>query len=280
MMQHEMTRISIRLALLGALLAASPALALEPATGTGITVDGQIGDWNTTADYLAPMYRTGNPTRSVLSHVHMRYDCAAGMLYILVLDNPGDGLLPLASTGDAWVKFYGLGWSGNKLIDGNGDGNTTPRQFEWVWNGPELYGYEACAAVAPGVYDPIEVHLEVGGETSSTGKYVHGHAIPLTIACDATAGTGDRPATLALESNWPNPFNPVTTIGFTLPETALARLSVYNLAGTRVATLVDGLTGAGFHQASFDASNLASGVYFYTLEAAGLHETRKMILQK
>jgi hypothetical protein len=101
-----------------------------------------------------------------------------------------------------------------------------------------------------------------------------------TVESAAAAGTADRPSGMTLEPNWPNPFNPVTTIAFTLPETAVARLSVYNLAGTRVATLVDGLTGAGFHQASFDASNLASGVYFYTLEAAGLHETRKMILQK
>ncbi len=102
----------------------------------------------------------------------------------------------------------------------------------------------------------------------------------VSVESGATAGTEDRPDGFALEANWPNPFNPVTTIGFTLPETAAARLDVYNLSGTRVASLVDGLTAAGAHQVSFDASNLASGVYFYTLQAAGVHETRKMILQK
>ena len=101
-----------------------------------------------------------------------------------------------------------------------------------------------------------------------------------TVEPGASAGTEDQPEGFALDANWPNPFNPVTTIGFSLPETSAARLDVYNLAGTRVATLVDGLTAAGAHQVSFDAANLASGVYFYTLQAAGLSETRKMILQK
>jgi hypothetical protein len=101
-----------------------------------------------------------------------------------------------------------------------------------------------------------------------------------TVEPGASAGTEDRPQGFALEANWPNPFNPATTLAFTLAETTEARLSVYNLAGTKVATLVDGLAAAGSHQVNFDASNLASGVYFYTLEAAGMSETRKMVLQK
>lgn len=102
----------------------------------------------------------------------------------------------------------------------------------------------------------------------------------LLVESAATSGTEDRPASLALEANWPNPFNPVTTIAFTLAQTGHASLEVFDLAGHRVASLLDGLTGAGSHQLSFDAAGLPSGVYFYRLSAAGQVETRKMILQK
>lgn len=88
------------------------------------------------------------------------------------------------------------------------------------------------------------------------------------------------PVSFALAQNFPNPFNPTTEIRFELQNAATAQLAVYNLMGAKVATLVDGPTAAGTHQVTFDASALASGVYFYTLEANGVRETRKMLLTK
>jgi hypothetical protein len=95
-----------------------------------------------------------------------------------------------------------------------------------------------------------------------------------------TSGTMDLPGRFGLEQNHPNPFNPGTRIGFTLPETGPVLLTVYDLSGRRVATLVNGPRSAGTHQVTFDATGLAAGVYLYTLQAGPLQESRKLVLLK
>lgn len=96
----------------------------------------------------------------------------------------------------------------------------------------------------------------------------------------ATADAAELPAAFELAQNFPNPFNPTTTIDFSVAEAGAARLLVSNLAGETVATLVDGNVERGAHSVTFDASRLTSGVYFYTLENAGASRTRKMVLVK
>jgi hypothetical protein len=96
----------------------------------------------------------------------------------------------------------------------------------------------------------------------------------------ATSIDNELPSRLALKQNYPNPFNPSTQIGYELPESADVRLDVYNVQGQRVATLVNGRQTAGAHSLSFDASNLASGVYVYRLQSGGNVITRTMTLIK
>jgi hypothetical protein len=91
---------------------------------------------------------------------------------------------------------------------------------------------------------------------------------------------GTTPRDFALSQNVPNPFNPVTEITFDMVKAGPASLKVYNLMGAVVATLVDGPLASGNHTVAFDGSQLSSGVYFYTLQAAGRSETRKMLLTK
>jgi hypothetical protein len=86
--------------------------------------------------------------------------------------------------------------------------------------------------------------------------------------------------TFALSQNFPNPFNPSTTIRYSLPEASHVLLEVYTAAGQRVAVLASGEQRAGWHTASFDGSALASGVYIYRLEAGGFVQTRKLMLIK
>jgi len=93
------------------------------------------------------------------------------------------------------------------------------------------------------------------------------------------------PAAYRLAGNYPNPFNPKTTIRFDLPETQSVRLAIFDAAGRRVATLVDATLPAGYHDATWNGRDdagraLASGVYFYRLEAGPLRETRRMLLLK
>ena len=91
-------------------------------------------------------------------------------------------------------------------------------------------------------------------------------------------GAGALPAEYALHQNYPNPFNPVTEIRFDLPEAGDVILRLYSILGEEVATLVDGPAEAGFRSVRFDASRLASGVYFYKLTAGAFGAVRKMAL--
>jgi len=95
---------------------------------------------------------------------------------------------------------------------------------------------------------------------------------------DNAAGASDLPKAFGIEQNYPNPFNPSTTIRFALPRASHVRLNVFNVAGERVATLIDSEAPAGYHTVKLDARGLASGVYFYKIEAGNFTETKKMVL--
>jgi hypothetical protein len=88
------------------------------------------------------------------------------------------------------------------------------------------------------------------------------------------------PEQFVLEANYPNPFNPTTTIGYALPEAAAVRLVVYDVLGREVAVLVDGVRPAGRHEATFGAGGLPTGVYLYQLQAGSFTQTRRMLMVK
>jgi flagellar hook assembly protein FlgD len=81
-----------------------------------------------------------------------------------------------------------------------------------------------------------------------------------------------------LQQNFPNPFNPSTTIQFSLPKNGHASLQICNLLGEEVATLVSGDLQAGQHSIRWDATGKPSGVYFYRLQAGQFTETKKLVL--
>lgn len=82
----------------------------------------------------------------------------------------------------------------------------------------------------------------------------------------------------ALMGNYPNPFNPATKIGYTLPARSWVKLAVFNSLGQEVAVLQDGEHESGYHEAVFNAHGLPSGAYFYTLTAGSLTRTRTLLL--
>ncbi|MBN2170177.1 MAG: T9SS type A sorting domain-containing protein, partial [Candidatus Krumholzibacteriota bacterium] len=88
------------------------------------------------------------------------------------------------------------------------------------------------------------------------------------------------PRVFALAQNHPNPFNPATTIEYALPEDARVRLDVYDVAGRKVARLLDEWQTAGFKSLTWKAGDRASGIYFYRIEAGDFAETRRMVLVK
>lgn len=86
--------------------------------------------------------------------------------------------------------------------------------------------------------------------------------------------------TFFLDENYPNPFNPRTTIRYRVPEQGPVRVAVYDMLGKRVTTLVERLHEEGTHEVTFDGTGLASGLYVYRLEAAGHVSSRTMMLLK
>ena len=100
--------------------------------------------------------------------------------------------------------------------------------------------------------------------------------VPLPVETEG----GQRPDRFGLLQNYPNPFNPSTAIGYEIPERAHVCLTIYTVMGEEVATLVDGVRGAGYGTAQFNAAGLASGVYFYRLRAGGRSATKMMLLTR
>jgi hypothetical protein len=88
------------------------------------------------------------------------------------------------------------------------------------------------------------------------------------------------PKEFELKQNYPNPFNPTTTIEYGLPAASHVKLRVFDILGRVVMTLVDERQSAGYKSATFNASNLPSGVYFYDLEASNFRSIKMMILIK
>ncbi|TVQ72642.1 MAG: T9SS C-terminal target domain-containing protein [Balneolaceae bacterium] len=128
--------------------------------------------------------------------------------------------------------------------------------------------------------------LENGGRSSLTNRQM-----PFASVADASSAVFCAPASahddgsglpyvFKLHDNYPNPFNPSTSIVYQIPADDMVRLTVYNVLGQRVATLVSERQTAGSHTVSFDASRLASGQYIYRLQAGSRVETRTMTLVK
>lgn len=92
--------------------------------------------------------------------------------------------------------------------------------------------------------------------------------------------TSELPKTWELSQNFPNPFNPTTVIRFALPVAGQTALKLYDITGAQIKVLVSEELPSGKHEVVFDASSLASGVYFYRLETPGFSATRKMMLVK
>ena len=88
------------------------------------------------------------------------------------------------------------------------------------------------------------------------------------------------PEEFQLDQNYPNPFNPSTIIHFSVPAQGYVNLSVYNILGQKVSTLVDGVVDAGWREVRFSGDNLANGVYVYVLRAGSFSETKRMVLLK
>ncbi len=117
--------------------------------------------------------------------------------------------------------------------------------------------------------------------TALSRNNVEGPAASVEIGDPAGSGTASGlPHELALAQNYPNPFNPSTVISYALPEPSHVHLAIHDMVGRTVSVLVDKVQSPGRHDVTWDASQLASGIYIYRLKSAGETHTRRMTLIK
>jgi len=123
-------------------------------------------------------------------------------------------------------------------------------------------------------------HYDFDKEKKGSGTYFIAHDSITGVITNAVGVAEETPAAFSVEQNAPNPFNPTTTITFSLAQAGDVTVEVYNVAGQRIDTLVDGFMDAGSHSAVWDASGFSAGVYFYTVKSGGYTKTMKMTLLK
>lgn len=144
-----------------------------------------------------------------------------------------------------------------------------------------VYTYNAYAGVYPGtVYSQDSFEWSKSGD-DGTGTWSEGWENTGEPFMDSPGlSVAEIPVTYALYGAYPNPFNPMTSIRFDLPEASRVRLSVYDLVGRKVADLVDGYRQAGAHEVTWEAGGLSSGIYFYRIQAGDFGAVSKVVLMK
>lgn len=149
------------------------------------------------------------------------------------------------------------------MLDSDGDGFTNGEELqdpEGTWRIGQPFPGDPALVTNPG--DPTD--------------------FPTTTSVDRLPGTA---AGYSLDGNYPNPFNPSTTIRFALPEAATVRLEIYDAAGSRVRTLVEEQRDAGLYASTWNGRDdegrlMTSGVYFYRMSANSFSSMRRMVLLK
>ncbi len=141
----------------------------------------------------------------------------------------------------------------------------TKTQLQAYWNANTAHNDKSG-----GIHNPKYIITALKGAMSVLG-------IPVGISEEEN---GSIPTTYSLQQNYPNPFNPSTTIKFSIPKAGNVKLTVYDILGKEVSTLVNNFLNAGEYNFQFNASNLASGIYLYRLESTNFVKTNKMLLMK
>ena len=170
-------------------------------------------------------------------------------------------LVELWSNGQ-WVNYERYGYSYD--VNGNLTSVWHDGWFSSSWQPVSMF--------------PVDVYDSVGNYYEYWGYNIT--LIRRLIATGIASQNGTEPTTYSLSQNYPNPFNPSTTIKFTLPQASRVNLTVYDILGREVSVLVNEKKDAGVYEVKLGGSNLASGVYFYRLQAGDFVSTKRLLILK
>jgi hypothetical protein len=122
------------------------------------------------------------------------------------------------------------------------------------------------------IYDSTK-KCAFGGTASDSSRYNTVNPVITGIIAE-----NEIPKEFNIYQNYPNPFNPTTSIKYDVPKNSFVSIKVYDVTGKQIMELVNGEQAAGVYEATFDASNLSSGIYFYKMEAGKFSKVMKMVL--
>lgn len=207
----------------------------------------------------------------LLSYLHLKnvdYEKALEVNNSLIEADPNSSLAARAKLNNAYIALY----NDNKI-------NEAIKIFNDVMNKPEL----SIPVELQMVYDAITCYSTTYGQEAKNLAYLSLYEStnePELNKEDSLSQAIDLPTEYSLCSNYPNPFNPTTTIKFDLPNDGFVQLKVFDILGNEVATIVNENRVAGSYEVTFNASTFASGVYIYKIQAGTFINSKKMILLK
>ena len=194
-----------------------------------------------------------------------------GISSFCIFTQDGTGIDYMAYADDSsaenlYEKFGGIFCDGGTNFDGIYTDNRV--------NENELWDSEQPVAKAAKIGDSRDQHASTWFVASdSVGGIITNEVVTPAVE-EATL------AAFAVDQNSPNPFNPTTSISFTIPSADHVAVDIYNVAGQKIDTLVNDFMDAGNHSITWDASELSNGVYFYTVKSGNFSKTMKMTLLK
>jgi hypothetical protein len=153
--------------------------------------------------------------------------------------------------------------------------------IERLSNGNTVIGWGSTGSPAiTEVHPDGTVALDVQFPDSIVSYRAFKYDWPPAASQTGVSNSSAMPVSFSLEQNFPNPFNPTTTIGYSLAKESKVTISIYDLLGRRITILFNGIKSAGKYSMKFDGSGLPSGLYIYSMQAGNFFQTRKLLLLK
>jgi len=190
-------------------------------------------------------------------------------------------------TSTGWTTVY----TGTYTVPGTGQ-QWIDLQTPFVYNGTNLLvnicydnaSYTSNSLVTSTTAAGMTYHYHTDGAAGCTMTGTNSGTSRPNMCFLSIVGVNNQnneiPKVFSLSQNYPNPFNPSTVINFSIPKTSMVNMVIYDILGREVMTLVNDVMQPGEYNATFDASSLSSGVYFYKIQAGDFTDTKKMLLVK